>query len=56
MLLKTIKLNIIKVLDSKTLIEWYINRDEFVSVNVLREYHEMKDEIKNPRNAVEYTV
>ena len=48
MLAKT-KLNSIKVLISKTLIDSYIKYDEFVSVNnVLREYNEMKEEIKNP--------
>ena len=33
---------------SKALIDLYINYDEFVSVNnKLREYNEMKEEIKN---------
>ena len=51
------KLNTIEVLISKALSEWYINHDEFLSViNVLREYIEMKEEIKNPENAVEYAV
>ena len=51
------KLNTIEVLISKALSEWYINHDELLSVNnVLREYIEMKEEIKNPENAVEYTV
>ena len=27
----------------------YISNEEFVSVNVLREYNEMKEEIKNPK-------
>ena len=31
----------------------HITHEEFVSVNnVLREYNEMKEEIKNPKNAV----
>ena len=48
-LLAKTKLNSIKVLISKTLIDSYIKYDEFVSVNnVLREYNEMKEEIKNP--------
>ena len=35
----------------------YINHDEFVSVNnLLKEYNEMKEEIKNPENTVEYTI
>ena len=38
------KLNTIKVLISKSLIESYISHDEFISVNdVLREYNEMKN-------------
>ena len=42
---------------SKALSDAYINHDEFVSVdNVSREYNEMKEEIKNPENAVEYTI
>ena len=49
------KLNIVEVLFSMALIDSYINHDEFVSVNnVLREYNEMKNEIKNPETSVEY--
>ena len=56
-LLGKAKSNIIKVLISKTLINSYISHDKFVWVNnVLREYSEMKKEIKNPENAVEYTI
>ena len=41
-------LNTIEVLISKALIGSYIIHDEFVLVNnVLREYNEMKEEIKN---------
>ena len=41
------KLNAIEVLISKTLINSYISHDEFGSVNnVLREYNEIKEEIK----------
>ena len=48
-----IKLNTMKVLIFKVLIESYINHDEFVSVNnVLREYNEMKEEVKIPENFV----
>ena len=42
---------------SKGLIYLYNNHDEFASVNnMLREYNEMNKEIKNPENAVEYTI
>ena len=51
------KLNIIEVLISKTLIDSYISHNEFVSINtVLREYNEIKEEIKNPKTSVEYTI
>ena len=51
------KLNAIEVLISKALINSYISRDEFVSINnVLREYYEMKEEIKNSETSVEYTI
>ena len=57
MLLGKEKLNTIEVLISKTLIDSYISHDEFVSVNdVLREYNEMKKEIKNPETFVEYII
>ena len=48
------KLNTNKVLNSRALINLYISHDEFVSVNVLREYY-MK-EIKNPETSVEYII
>ena len=48
MLLGKDKLNTIEVLASKALIDSYVSHDEFVPVNnVLREYKEMKKEIKN---------
>ena len=53
------KLNNIEVLIFETLIDLYISHDkyEFVSVNnVLREYYELKNEIKNPETSVEYTI
>ena len=50
------KLDTIEVLISKALINSYIDHDKFVSVNVLREYSNMKEEIKNPKIAVEYTI
>ena len=41
------KLNTIEIVISKALIDSYISHDEFVSVNnVLREYNEIKEEIK----------
>ena len=36
------KVNTIEVLISKALIDSYISHDKFVSINVLREYYEMK--------------
>ena len=57
MLLGKDKLNTIEVLISKTLIDSYISHDEFVSVNdVLREYNEIKKEIKNPETFIEYII
>ena len=51
------KLDSIDFLTSKSLINLYISRDEFVSENnMLREYNEMKKEIKNPETSVEYTI
>ena len=42
------KLNKIEVLIYKALIDSVISRDEFVLINkVLREYNEIKEEIKN---------
>ena len=42
------KLNTIEILISKALINSYISHHELISVNnVLREYNEMKEEIKN---------
>ena len=57
MLLAKTKLNTIKVLISKTSIVSYINNYDFVSLNnVLSEYNEMSEKIKNPENAVEYNI
>ena len=51
------KLNTIEVLISKALIDSYITHDEFISVsNVLGEYNDMKNEIKNPESSVEYII
>ena len=53
-LLGKVKLNTIKVLTSKALIDSYISYDEFVSIKkVLREYNEMKEETKT---SVEYII
>ena len=42
------KLNSVEVLVSKALIDSIISHDEFVLINnVLKEYSEMKEEIKN---------
>ena len=46
-LLATTKLNTIMVLVSRALIQLYNIYDEFVLVNVLREYNEIKKEMKN---------
>ena len=46
-----------KVSISKALIEWYVNHGELASVNnELRGYNEIKQKIKNPQNAMEYTI
>ena len=34
----------------------YISHDKFVSVNSVREYNEMKEEIKNYAPSVEYII
>ena len=46
-----------EVLVCKALIDSYISHDEFASVNnILREYNEIKEEIKNPETSVEYII
>ena len=51
MLLGKDTLNTIVVVISKALIDSYFSHDKFVSViNVLREYNEMKEEIKKILN------
>ena len=51
------KLDTNDVLISNALIDTYISYDEFASVNnVLREYNEMKEEIKDSENAVECII
>ena len=51
------KLNRIEILISKAIIDSYICHDEFVSVNnVLRQYYEIKNEIKSPETSLEYII
>ena len=57
MFLEKDKLNAIKVLTSKALMDSYISHDEFFLVNnLLKEYNEMKEEKKNPETSAEYTI
>ena len=57
MLLEKRKLHTIEALISKSLIDSYISHDEFVSINnALREYNEIKEEIKNPETSVENII
>ena len=51
-LLAKSKLNDIKVFISKALINSNISHDEFVLINVLKEYGEMNEEIKNVNNCL----
>ena len=51
------KVNTIEPLICKSLIDSYIGHNKFVSVNnLLREYNEIKKEVKNPETSVEYTI
>ena len=50
------KLNDFEVFISKALIDSYISHDNFFSgKNLLREWNEMKEEIKNQETSAEYT-
>ena len=50
-LLAKSKLNSMEVLISKSLIDSNISHDEFVLINnVLKEFYDMKEEIKNSNN------
>ena len=50
-------LNTLEVLISNALIDSYISHDEFIAINnVWQEYIGMKEEIKNPKSSVEYTI
>ena len=56
-LLANAKLNTFEVLISKALIDLYNKHHKFILVTiVLREYNETKEEIKNPKTSVEYTI
>ena len=56
MLLEKAKFDAIKVLVPKALYDLYISHEESVSIyRLLREYNEMKEEIKDPKTSVEYT-
>ena len=51
------KLNTVKVLVSKALIDSFINHDHFaLANNVLIENTEKKEKIENPETSVEYTI
>ena len=51
------KLNTIEFPISKALIDSYINHDKFFYLNnMLRGYNEIKEEFKNPENALEYSI
>ena len=51
------KINTIEIIISKGLIDSYIGLDRVVLVSkVLREYNEMKEEIRNPETSVEHTI
>ena len=49
-LLAKSKLNRIKGLISQALIDWNINHDELFLINVLKEFYDMKEGIKNNHN------
>ena len=50
------KILLFGALISKVLIDSDNSHDELVSVNVLRDYNEMKNEKKNPEFSVEYII
>ena len=54
---KLTQLDITEVLISKNVIDTYTSHDDFVSINnVLREYIEVKEEVKNRETSLEYTM
>ena len=57
MLVGKAKLDTINLLISKALINSYISPDQMFSANnMFRECNKVKEEIRNPKNAVEYTI
>ena len=57
MLLGKDQWNTTEVLICRALIDSYICHDKFASVNnVLKEYHEIKEEVKNLETSVGYTI
>ena len=51
------KLNTIEVLISKALIDSSFSHNELVSVNnLIKEYNEIKEKVKNPETSVEYIM
>ena len=53
LLIKT-KLNTMEVLISKALFNSNFSHDDCISVNVLKEYNDMKEAIKNPKSTNPY--
>ena len=52
-----IKLSTVKFFIFEALINLFVNHDEFVSINnVVRVYNEIKEDIQNPENTVQYTL
>ena len=57
MLLAKTMYNIIGILISETLIDLYIDHDEFISVNnMLKEYSGIKEEVKIPKNTGKWNI
>ena len=55
--MKITQLDVYEVLIFKAIIDSYISHDEFASVNnVLREYYEMKEKIKNLETSLKYFI
>ena len=56
-LLAKLKLNVIKVLISKTLADSVISYDEFVLINnILKEYNEIKEEMKKKKDVIKFIL
>ena len=57
MLLAKTMYSIIGILISETLIDLYIDHDEFISVNnMLKEYSGIKEEVKIPKNTGKWNI